>query len=61
MLCCAQVHGKSGQYLTLVKSYCSCQAHYYEVVAKGEALYVSNCGAEENSVQCLQRPGRFRR
>jgi predicted nucleic acid-binding Zn finger protein len=36
-----QVHGKSGEYLTLAKSYCSCQAHYYEVVAKSEAPYVS--------------------
>lgn len=36
-----QVHGKSGNYLTLPKSYCACQAHYYEVVAKSEAPYVS--------------------
>jgi hypothetical protein len=35
------VHGNSGEYLTLARTYCSCQAHYYEVVAKSEAPYVS--------------------
>lgn len=44
LLSLVQVHGKSGQHLTLSKSFCSCQAHYYEVVCKAEAPYVS-CGA----------------
>lgn len=37
--CIFEVHGKSGQYLTLPKTYCSCHAHYYEVVAKSEAPF----------------------
>lgn len=41
--CTLQVHGKSGNYLTLPTSYCACQAHYYEVVSKSEAPYVSAC------------------
>jgi hypothetical protein len=36
-----QVRGKSGVYITFAKTYCSCQAHYYEVVCKSEAPYVS--------------------
>jgi predicted nucleic acid-binding Zn finger protein len=34
------VHGKSGQYITLPRHYCSCQAHFYEVVGKADAPYV---------------------
>ncbi|KAF6252332.1 hypothetical protein COO60DRAFT_1704350 [Scenedesmus sp. NREL 46B-D3] len=34
-----QVRGKSGVYITFAKTYCSCQAHYYEVVCKSEAPY----------------------
>jgi hypothetical protein len=37
----SQVRGKSGVYITFAKTYCSCQAHYYEVVCKSEAPYVS--------------------
>eukprot|EP00879_Flechtneria_rotunda_P012810 GHRR01013376.1.p1 GENE.GHRR01013376.1~~GHRR01013376.1.p1 ORF type:complete len:136 (+),score=40.79 GHRR01013376.1:228-635(+) len=34
-----QVQGKNGQYITFSRTYCSCQAHYYEVVCKAEAPY----------------------
>eukprot|EP00878_Enallax_costatus_P007130 GHUV01007473.1.p2 GENE.GHUV01007473.1~~GHUV01007473.1.p2 ORF type:complete len:139 (+),score=23.19 GHUV01007473.1:150-566(+) len=34
-----QVKGKTGQYVTFAKTYCSCQAHYYEVVSRAEAPY----------------------
>ncbi|KAF8060030.1 ZSWIM7 [Scenedesmus sp. PABB004] len=34
-----QVKGKSGVYLTFARTYCACQAHYYEVVCKAEAPY----------------------
>lgn len=40
-ICALQVRGKSGVYLTFARSYCCCQAYYYEVVSKTEALYVS--------------------
>jgi hypothetical protein len=53
-LSASQVHGKSGNYLTLPTSYCACQAHYYEVVSKSEAPYVSATGHKllEHYVPC---------
>ena len=33
------MQGKSGTYLTLASSCCSCQAHYYEVVCKADAPF----------------------
>jgi hypothetical protein len=39
-----QVHGKSGQYVTVPKHFCSCQAYYYKVLSKSADPYVSSKG-----------------
>jgi len=49
-----QVPGTAGEeYITMDKSYCSCQAHYYEVVSKSEAPYVSAGAVAKNCVCTL--------
>eukprot|EP00775_Hariotina_reticulata_P003683 gene3683-3943_t len=36
-----KVPGTAGEeYVTMAKSYCSCQAHYYEVVTRSDAPYI---------------------
>jgi hypothetical protein len=50
-----QVRGKSGVYITFAKTYCSCQAHYYEVVCKSEAPYVSCLSAAGLQRICAER------